>query len=343
MSQRLDYVDLMRGIAIILVAAGHVIQYNGVGVDNAAFRFIYSFHMPLFFLISGYITARVSVVNSYESLVTFIKRKTQSIALPWIVWTFLIVPFSFKNEFIIPSIDYVASELKNPSIWFLHRLYTILIIYGLTIFCSLKISQSVKALLKVSISSNRLEIISYIIVVSMLATIYVKTGHIYGLMEHSYAFFIGAIIGKYAKAESMVMKDFTFSLSALAFVFIVGYYSYDYTTFCPLTLLLGPLSFFILLFITRKVAFNEYIHARLLNYGKISLAIYLIQSYMCKNILSYKLTNLIELGGVNPFWILFISILISFVVCELCSVITRVIQSSPLLNTLLLGSRYHKK
>ena len=54
---RIKYWDLLKGIAIFLVVWGHTIQYGGSGsifFDNKAFIFIYSFHMPLFLLISGY-------------------------------------------------------------------------------------------------------------------------------------------------------------------------------------------------------------------------------------------------------------------------------------------------
>lgn len=54
-----QYVNFLRGIAIFLMLWGHCIQvFIPVGVDffeNPVFRFIYSFHMPLFMLISGYL------------------------------------------------------------------------------------------------------------------------------------------------------------------------------------------------------------------------------------------------------------------------------------------------
>lgn len=48
MSKRINYIDYMRGIAIILVVMGHLIQFNGFPTSNPVFEFIYSFHMPLF-------------------------------------------------------------------------------------------------------------------------------------------------------------------------------------------------------------------------------------------------------------------------------------------------------
>lgn len=50
--------DVCRGIAIFLVIWGHVLQQGLLGVadvpENPAVKIIYSFHMPLFVLISGY-------------------------------------------------------------------------------------------------------------------------------------------------------------------------------------------------------------------------------------------------------------------------------------------------
>lgn len=53
------FLDLLRGFAIILVFAGHCIQYvlSALNLDffeDPVFRFIYSFHMPLFMLIAGF-------------------------------------------------------------------------------------------------------------------------------------------------------------------------------------------------------------------------------------------------------------------------------------------------
>lgn len=59
--QRNIYIDIVKGVAIILVVLGHCIQYgtmyyiNDNYFCNPIFVIIYSFHMPLFMLISGYL------------------------------------------------------------------------------------------------------------------------------------------------------------------------------------------------------------------------------------------------------------------------------------------------
>jgi fucose 4-O-acetylase-like acetyltransferase len=56
-SSRLDWIDTARGIGMMLMFYGHVLQ-RGFPASNASaadqMRFVYSFHMPLFFVLSGF-------------------------------------------------------------------------------------------------------------------------------------------------------------------------------------------------------------------------------------------------------------------------------------------------
>ena len=53
------YLNIVKGLAIFLMLWGHCIQYCAQGsfdfFENVAFKVIYSFHMPLFMIISGYL------------------------------------------------------------------------------------------------------------------------------------------------------------------------------------------------------------------------------------------------------------------------------------------------
>ena len=58
--KRISWVDQARGIAILLVVLGHCIGY----MDAPGNRWILSFHMPLFFFVSGvcmYIPAKQDI------------------------------------------------------------------------------------------------------------------------------------------------------------------------------------------------------------------------------------------------------------------------------------------
>ena len=63
---RNNYIDFLRGLAIILMIFGHIIDYGLVldiciperkKIFRIMYNIIYSFHMPLFFTLSGYALA----------------------------------------------------------------------------------------------------------------------------------------------------------------------------------------------------------------------------------------------------------------------------------------------
>ena len=61
--KRLQFVDSIKGFAIICVVLGHVANgYIGEGLTNGIYsdlhKFVYAFHMPLFFMVSGYLFDR---------------------------------------------------------------------------------------------------------------------------------------------------------------------------------------------------------------------------------------------------------------------------------------------
>lgn len=93
------YIDTIKGVAIILVVIGHCIQF-GSGADilesgfffkDTLFKFIYSFHMPLFMLVSGYLYANTTKRNTIQIL----KRKSKSILLPLIIWQTINICINF--------------------------------------------------------------------------------------------------------------------------------------------------------------------------------------------------------------------------------------------------------
>lgn len=103
--QRLLWLDYAKGIGILLVVFGHTLR--GL-VDNALiqpddigyrwFDFtLYTFHMPLFFFLSG-LTAAASLNKGRSA---FVKNKLWTIAYPYLLWSILFgvlrVVFSSKG------------------------------------------------------------------------------------------------------------------------------------------------------------------------------------------------------------------------------------------------------
>lgn len=81
MNRRIEYIDTLKGIAIILVVMGHVVQFiwgDRYGSNQIIFIIIYSFHMPLFFFLSGLCT---KVINRAGGGYIF-EKESENIIIP---------------------------------------------------------------------------------------------------------------------------------------------------------------------------------------------------------------------------------------------------------------------
>ncbi len=75
MTHRNNIVDIIRGFAMLLVVLGHTIsgcvaKYS----DSLLFQFIWTLQMPLFIIISGYVTRYSKPLTNGKSLWKFVKN-----------------------------------------------------------------------------------------------------------------------------------------------------------------------------------------------------------------------------------------------------------------------------
>lgn len=81
MKERNQALDILKGFAIILVVIGHI------GSDwPLLIKWIYSFHMPLFFSISGFIEASKYDSNKDVGIKRYIIHKSKSILWTYMIW-----------------------------------------------------------------------------------------------------------------------------------------------------------------------------------------------------------------------------------------------------------------
>lgn len=99
------FIDYVKGIAILLVLVGHCIQYgsgadfleNGEYWNNIVMKVIYSFHMPLFIAVSGYLFW-FSVKN--HGMVNSIKSRIVRLVPVCFTWAIILSLVDFtKGEF----------------------------------------------------------------------------------------------------------------------------------------------------------------------------------------------------------------------------------------------------
>lgn len=106
----LDYLDLSKGIGILLVIIGHGILSNfGINV----------FHMPLLFFLTGLTFALPNLIN----INIFIIKKINRIVIPWIFFSVI----SAMIEIVVSKLN-PAMPFNGP-LWFLQTLILALSIY----------------------------------------------------------------------------------------------------------------------------------------------------------------------------------------------------------------------
>lgn len=125
---REEWIDVAKGIGIMLVIAGHTIAMKTI-------QPIYAFHLPLFFLLSGLVFNH----QKYAKASVFFPEKTRQLLRPWLIM-FLI---SLCVCLLIPewrarlSLSQIMTDLyttmtnnvQNSSLWFLLCLYALLCMF----------------------------------------------------------------------------------------------------------------------------------------------------------------------------------------------------------------------
>ena len=123
MSKRIEYLDIAKGIGILLVVLGHN-DFEVISVFVQ--RLIYSFHMPLFFFLCGlFVVPRLS-----RGPAKFRSSLWRSVAWPYFLWSAVqIIAIWTAGSLVNSPVDDLGGRLVSilwapPSqFWFLYGLF----------------------------------------------------------------------------------------------------------------------------------------------------------------------------------------------------------------------------
>jgi len=193
MAQRITWVDLAKGLTILLVVCGHVLiglfdahiyQADTQRVLLVLVQAIYLFHMPVFFALSGFFfTAAKDGKDVYHRF----KKRLISFGIPYLVFSFVLLLLfqmgkgSVRNHFSWLSIFDIWQQPIGP-LWFLYVLFFVIIVNSIL---SLVI-KDIRVHLGISLS---LAILSYFVTM--------PTYIIPRLLVWSPFFLLGAYLHKY--------------------------------------------------------------------------------------------------------------------------------------------------
>ena len=131
MQERNKELDIMKGIGIILVYLGHSFNLNGLEWNNLflyLYKIIYSFHMPLFFLISGLLSNTKKEINFFK----FYKGKLKRLLVPYLFINLVdFIPRTLFPQLVnskfggVKEIVFYGTKIS----WFVYTLFIIFMIF----------------------------------------------------------------------------------------------------------------------------------------------------------------------------------------------------------------------
>ena len=280
------FINMIRGVACFLMLWGHCIQH-GYNTDaffeNKLFKFIYSFHMPLFMLISGYCFSYSFNKRNRSDLILY---KVKTLLHPILVFTFIDIIIT-KYFRILISGNWISNTFN---IWFLWSVLYSSVIIGF-IF-----KLNINFVLKVFIS-----------VFSIFLLIITPEYHM-NIFMFPY-FLIGFL---YSILKEKIDKNFLLLryLTIPIYIYLFNFYNYDsyiYTTgifrsSIPLTEtikidlyryvigLFGSIGIITVLYDLLRVI-NNYDFPFFVSLGKNSLQIYLLQRIFVERIYVFFLNE----------------------------------------------------
>lgn len=317
MKDRNRTIDILRGIAVLAVLLGHAIQ-RGLIINyetNFLFKIIYSFHMPLFVVLSGYSLCRYT--KKYDK--NFILKKFKQLVIPTFIWSYIIYfvrNFNFVG--IKDFINFPQSFLAYTKLLLLHPDYVIWFLY--TIFICIFIIFIGKLIFKENEKRLTFLMISIAITLFFLPSFITNFFGIYRLKLYFPIFIFGYFLAKYSNKLLPYLKKL-FLPSILCYIILFNFYNVSidsifvyYGISCFAIVILYNISFYII----RNDTLTKY----LTFFSNHSLQIYLLQC-ICLNI------------GIATGYIRIFSIFIS--ATTISSLLAYLISKNKTLNSILFG------
>lgn len=302
-----NYISIAKGIGIILMVIGHC------GAPGLIGKFIYLFHMPLFFICSGYF---LKIAKDRESLLNIYKNKIIGIYIKFLFWS--IIFLSLHNVFYHLNIyNSIITFNEQPS--YLYNLSDIMQKAVKIVFSMNEHEQLVR-----SFWFLKQLLITSIFVPSILYF----TNH---LTKHKYVhelvlclLFIITLISKYYNWSLPAIWDISLVFMSSTF-YLSGYIFRKYDVFDRLNKNTYSIIFFALLlagtYILPWINMLEYTYISAIPYIIVAFSGTLLTFNVSKRIESYKVKNIFYYLGQNTMIILALHML-CFKIGNLLKIIT---------------------
>ncbi len=140
--KRYPQVDLARGIGIVLVVLGHALRQDGAlpALMENMISVIYSFHMPLFFFLSGFVSVRVLSLRGPRQVSGWLKGRAGRLLIPYFFVSICYLPlkaflsrYAQKPFALRDAWRILIGESPDTMLWYLYVLFALCLISALIV------------------------------------------------------------------------------------------------------------------------------------------------------------------------------------------------------------------
>ena len=323
--ERLQYIDKLKGFAILLVVMGHLTDKSMVNEGNILNAIIYSVHMPLFMFLSGLFA--FNRITTFKNL--FYKRFLR-LLMPYLFiggGYVLIKNFGFQNA--LESID---------GYWFLPTLFLCTIPGYLIVTLNKYICK------KQDLYSTEILIASIIWFLALAIYFLLKRNDIMipyflNTIKMFPFFYIGSLYGRYEKIKAVINNNATLTISILLYILLFFY---------PVNIGFNVQGLFAIVICLQLFSkYDTSIPERLSVIGKNSLEIYVFHWFLLpdltfmSNIQNSYNSNI--LNNDNIILMLAVLSIIAFIISIVCIAISKIFKNSTMFSFLLFGITEKRK
>lgn len=275
MKEYFQHLDLLKGLAILLMVMGHSIAWSfpdwsfltGTWSDmprnefyaSFMWKIIYSFHMPLLFFVSGFLFYKSNPLTMRTVRDICFKRVQR-----------LLIPYLTTGVFVYLLKGYFGY-------WF----FIVLFILNIIVLFELYFEQKLRI-------EGKSEFVSHIImfiglcVSSRYYTDYLPTelSNLSGIGQYYLVFIFGYLIHKHSKFETLILSNWSMAISFISYILLVTVIIY-YGQLKPLKMMIPLLAITFLYALMKKIASEDKLSALggVLLCGKYSMEIYVFHLF----------------------------------------------------------------
>ena len=348
MKERILYIDNLRAFAIMLVVMGHILQFtfgDSHGFDHPFFKFIYSFHMPLFFFISGmFAKGFTPPLTLCKYLNNNIVRKSKALLIPYITWSLIINLLISVGAY---SKDILNTTSLGALYWFLPSLFEAFILFFILqpLVCRLN-----------KRSNIIIEILYWLIVIfSVKAGILWLCKEVLSSSEYYYTFLggfqnnfpfflMGYLVAKYKKIIALLENDcvglvaWILYLGALYLINCTEFRMKGVSSLIEIFYPVGAIIFFYQLF--KHISFPSKIQRIVSKVGMSTLEIY-VMHYLCFIGISEFRYYFQPLTG-NILFMLLYTYIVSLIIILICLILKASVSYNKWMSMIMFGKTVKK-